>query len=168
MILHLIYLFKLENLALYFSEPIVRILMSFLTSIVLCFILLFYYVRLIRRFKCQQLIRSDGPSSHYVKKNTITMGGCVLIFAIGVSVILWSDLKNLIVLYVFFIMITYGLVGFYDDFRKISYQNSIGLPAKYKFFFQMILAIAIMVMNCVYYQDTDLDLVKPIFIWGGV
>ena len=80
-----------------------------------------------------QPIRSDGPESHLLtKKGTPTMGGVLILLALCVSTLLWADLRNGFVWVVLFVTIGFGLIGFGDDYLKLTRRNSKGLPGRVK------------------------------------
>ena len=81
------------------------------------------------------------------------MGGSLILFALVLSTVLWSNLHNHFVWLVLAITVGYGLIGFIDDYLKIRYSNSAGMPGKFKLLFQIALAGVI----CVYlFMDTGL------------
>ncbi len=75
-------------------------------------------------------VREDTPETHQAKSGTPTMGGTLLLLALLISCLLWADLTNLKVLAVLVITMSFGLIGFVDDFRKVTQKNSKGLPGK--------------------------------------
>ncbi len=77
-----------------------------------------------------QPIRDDGPESHFQKAGTPTMGGVMILLAIAVSTLLWADLTNGFVWAVMLITLTYGGIGFADDFLKVTRRSSHGVPGK--------------------------------------
>lgn len=79
-----------------------------------------------------QPIRDDGPKVHEVKRGTPTMGGLVIVLAVVVSTVLLADLKNIYVWLSLAVMLGYAAIGFVDDWRKITQQNSKGLSEKGK------------------------------------
>lgn len=84
-----------------------------------------------------QPIRTDGPESHLItKKGTPTMGGILILSTVTLSVLLWSDLTNPYVWVALFVMLSYGVLGFLDDYLKIRYKNSKGVPGKLKLVWQ--------------------------------
>ena len=89
-----------------------------------------------------QAVRDDGPQSHLSKSGTPTMGGALIIFAIVLATVLWSDLSNKYVLVVLFVTLSFGLIGWVDDYRKVVEKNSKGLPAKWKYFWQSVFGSA--------------------------
>ena len=98
-------------------------------------------------------IRDDGPEDHIVKKiGTPTMGGVIILFGLLISVLLWADLSNINILFCIYIMVSFGLLGAFDDFKKIKYSNSSGISSKLKITLQILLAV-IGVSLFVYYAD---------------
>ena len=75
-------------------------------------------------------VREDTPETHQAKAGTPTMGGTLLVVAINIACLLWGDLSNLKVLVVMAITSCFGLIGFIDDFRKLRFKDSKGLPGK--------------------------------------
>jgi len=97
-----------------------------------------------------QPIRTDGPESHLLtKKGTPTMGGFLILLALTLSTLLWADLTNAYVWIVLFVTLSYGLIGFADDYLKVSKRNTKGLPGKLKLLGQVGVAViaALLVMN---------------------
>lgn len=88
-----------------------------------------------------QVIREDGPQSHFSKKGVPTMGGVCILSAISITVLLWTDLRNPFVWLILGITLWFGLIGAYDDLRKIRKQNSKGLHAKGKIVLQLVGAL---------------------------
>ena len=100
---------------------------------------------LINYFSSRQLhnpIREDGPSEHIVKKiGTPTMGGLMILLGVFSGVLLWGDLSNPYNWFLIYIAGSFGLLGAYDDYKKIKKNHSSGLSSKLKFFIQLILAL---------------------------
>ncbi len=91
-----------------------------------------------------QPIRDDGPISHVIKKaGTPTFGGVLIILAITISTILWANLNNIFVLISLFSLLSFALIGFFDDFFKIKFKNSKGISASTKILFQFIFSLMI-------------------------
>src|SRR5699024_11478258 len=88
----------------------------------------------LRALKYGQAIRNDGPQSHLVKTGTPTMGGVLILSAIGVSTLLWARLNNPYVWILLIVMIIFGAVGWADDWLKIKYKDPKGLIARKKYF----------------------------------
>ena len=100
---------------------------------------------LINYFSAKQIhnpIRDDGPSEHIVKKiGTPTMGGLMILLGVFSGVLLWGDLSNPYNWFLIYIAGSFGLLGAYDDYKKIKKNHSSGLSSKLKFFIQLILAL---------------------------
>ncbi|MDB5407484.1 MAG: mraY [Rhodospirillales bacterium] len=80
-----------------------------------------------------QPIRADGPESHLVtKKGTPTMGGFLILLALTVSTLLWADLTNGYVWVVLFVTVSFGAIGFFDDYKKLTKRSSSGLSGRAK------------------------------------
>src|SRR5579862_528075 len=90
-----------------------------------------------------QPIRSDGPQGHLVrKKGTPTMGGVLILLALSVSTLLWADLANPYVWVVLLVTVGFGLIGFFDDYRKLTQRSHRGLPGRLKLLIEFVLAAA--------------------------
>lgn len=113
-----------------------RGILGVLTSLSICLFLGPWFIRKLVSLQIGQSVRTDGPQSHLSKQGTPTMGGALILFAIGVSVFLWSDLTNRYVWAVLFVTFSYGAIGWVDDYRKVVEKNSKGLAAKWKYFWQ--------------------------------
>ncbi|MFM9890783.1 MAG: phospho-N-acetylmuramoyl-pentapeptide-transferase [Rickettsiales bacterium] len=88
-----------------------------------------------------QPIRDDGPESHLInKKGTPTMGGLMMLFAVTVSTLLWADISNHYVWIALLVTLSYGLIGFADDYLKVSKKNTKGLPGRKKLVAQFAIA----------------------------
>lgn len=135
-----------------------------LTSLGLCLFLGPWFIRKLVSLQIGQSVRNDGPKSHLSKQGTPTMGGALILFAIGVSVFLWSDLSNRYVWAVLFITFSYGAIGWVDDYRKVVEKNSKGLPAKWKYFWQSTAAFAVAIFLYVTAQTpAETQLFIPFF-----
>lgn len=89
-----------------------------------------------------QPIRTDGPETHLVKKGTPTMGGLMILVSSVVSTLLWADLTNAFVWIVLGILVGYGLLGFGDDYMKLTKRTHKGVSGKQKLVVQFLLAFA--------------------------
>jgi phospho-N-acetylmuramoyl-pentapeptide-transferase len=99
-------------------------------------------IRRLTAIKVGQVVRSDGPQSHLSKAGTPTMGGALILAAIGVSTLLWADLRNRYVWTVLIVTIAFGAIGFYDDYRKLVLRDARGLPARWKYLLQSLIGLA--------------------------
>ena len=89
-----------------------------------------------------QVVRDDGPQTHFKKAGTPTMGGLLILVAVIVSTLLWADLSNRFVWVVLGVTVLFGMIGFWDDYLKIVRQNPAGLIARYKYFWQSVGGLA--------------------------
>jgi len=94
----------------------------------------------LRKLQIGQMIRDDGPKSHLSKSGTPTMGGVLILLAVTVSCLLWGDLSQASFWLVLCVTLAFGMVGFVDDYRKLVLKNSKGLPARWKYFWQSLIA----------------------------
>lgn len=117
-----------------------RAILSVLTALLMALILGPRLIRYLQRLQIGQSVRDDGPQSHLSKSGTPTMGGVLIIASIVISTVLWADLSNRYVQTVLGVVIGFGLIGFIDDYRKVVQKNSRGLPAKWKYFWQSVVA----------------------------
>lgn len=90
--------------------------------------------------KFGQPIRDDGPESHLIKAGTPTMGGLMVIGAILTSTLLFADLTSIYVWTALFVLLSYGLLGFMDDYFKVTQQNTKGVRGKMKLLVQFLIA----------------------------
>jgi len=100
-------------------------------------------IRKLREFQIGQVIRQEGPASHRPKAGTPTMGGLLILTAALVPTLLWADLTNV---YVWVAMVStalFGLVGFLDDYLKITRRSSGGLWPRYKLLGQFTVALGV-------------------------
>src|SRR5258708_1991382 len=111
-----------------------RSIAAFLTALVLSFLIGGGLIRWRRSKQRQgQPIRDDGPASHLVtKKGTPTMGGLLILITLTIATLLWADLTNPYVWIVLAVTLTFGAVGFWDDFLKVTKRNPKGVPGKVK------------------------------------
>jgi len=114
-----------------------------LTTLLICFLFGGKIIEALRKLKIGQSVRSDGPATHLVKSGTPTMGGIFIIGSVIVSMLLWGDPDNKMVWLVLVSFVAFGIIGFADDFLKIKYHNSDGLPAWGKLAGQFVAALGI-------------------------
>ncbi|MDX1785815.1 phospho-N-acetylmuramoyl-pentapeptide-transferase [Roseovarius sp. ZX-A-9] len=111
-----------------------------------------------------QPIREDGPEGHFVKAGTPTMGGLLIVGALLTSTLLWARLDNPFVWLVLFVTISFGLIGFADDYAKVSKQTISGVPGKLRLGLGFIIA-GIAAYWATMYHPADLQnqLALPVF-----
>ncbi|MEC9259750.1 MAG: phospho-N-acetylmuramoyl-pentapeptide-transferase [Pseudomonadota bacterium] len=126
-----------------FSYLTLRAILSTLTALLIAIIIGPKMIRWLQRMQIGQTVRTDGPESHLSKSGTPTMGGLLILAAIVISVLLWADLTNTYVLVTLFVVVTFGIVGFVDDYRKVVRKDSKGLIARWKYFWQSVIALCV-------------------------
>ena len=123
-----------------FSYLTMRAILSVLTALLISLWLGPALIKYLQRLQVGQAIRDDGPQSHLAKAGTPTMGGILIIASIVLSTLLWANLSNHYVQVVLAVVLGFGLVGFVDDYRKVVQKNPRGLPARWKYFWQSLIA----------------------------
>lgn len=116
--------------------------LAILISLTICFAIgpkLISFLKNIQ--KNGQPIREDGPETHKEKAGTPTMGGIMIIGSVVASTLLLADLTNLYIWITLFVLISYGALGFFDDYSKIKRNNSKGISGKMKLFIQLVVAL---------------------------
>lgn len=115
-----------------------------MTALVLSFILGPPVIRWLRSKQGKgQPIRPDGPASHLLSKaGTPTMGGVLILLALGIATLLWADLRNAYVWAVLLVTLGFGAIGFADDFMKVTRSSHRGVLAKLKFTIELLIALA--------------------------
>src|SRR4051795_2262111 len=114
-----------------------------LTALFLCVGLGPWLIQKLREFQIGQHIREEGPKSHKSKAGTPTMGGVLIIISIVVPTLLWTDLRNPYVWIALFGLLSFGAIGFYDDYTKVRKMQNLGLTARQKFGLQVITSLII-------------------------
>jgi phospho-N-acetylmuramoyl-pentapeptide-transferase len=135
------YLAQFESGFNVFSYLTMRAILGALTALVLSFII---GPRMIEKLSVNQVgqpVREEGPDTHLIKAGTPTMGGALILTAIAVSTVLWADLENMFVWIVLFVTLSFGVIGYVDDYKKLVLQDPAGISAKAKLFWQSFSAI---------------------------
>ncbi|MGA3264839.1 MAG: phospho-N-acetylmuramoyl-pentapeptide-transferase [Terracidiphilus sp.] len=107
-----------------------------LTALMIALFIGPWVIQKLREFQIGQFIREDGPQSHMKKSGTPTMGGVLIIIAILLPTVLWSDPANPFVWITVFSTLAYGAIGFADDYIKVVQRRSLGLTARAKLLWQ--------------------------------
>ena len=87
-----------------------------------------------------QPIRDDGPQTHFAKVGTPTMGGLMILTSITISMLLWMDLSNIYIWACLFVMAGFGLVGFLDDYDKVTKRSTKGVSGKVRLLLEFLIA----------------------------
>ncbi|MBN2725228.1 MAG: phospho-N-acetylmuramoyl-pentapeptide-transferase [Deltaproteobacteria bacterium] len=120
-----------------------RVVLSTLTALIISFLLSPWFIKRLQNQQLAQPIRDDGPETHLAKVGTPTMGGTLILFSLVIPTILWADLSNIYIWVVLTVTTLYGVLGFLDDYLKISKKSSAGLPGRFKLVFQILVAGAV-------------------------
>ena len=113
-----------------------------LTALFISFLVGPWLIRKLSVLRVGQPIREIGPD-HQAKAGTPTMGGLLILLSLGVSVLLWADLTNHFVWIVLGLTAGYGVLGFIDDYRKVTHKHSAGISARAKLFWQVLMALGV-------------------------
>jgi phospho-N-acetylmuramoyl-pentapeptide-transferase len=98
-----------------------------------------WLIRTLAQMKIGQAVRADGPQTHLTKSGTPTMGGALVLIAVGTSTLLWADLGNRFVWAVLIVTLGFGTIGWIDDYRKVVHRDPKGMSARAKFFWQSLI-----------------------------
>jgi phospho-N-acetylmuramoyl-pentapeptide-transferase len=123
-----------------------RTAMASLTALLISVLLGPWLIARLRQLQIGQYIREDGPKSHQKKAGTPTMGGVLIILSVLVPALLFCNLRNPQVWIVLFSLLSFGLIGFHDDFTKVRRARNLGLTARAKFGLQVLAALVVGVL----------------------
>ena len=119
-----------------------EILIAGMAAMLICIFLGPKFIEYLRLREFGQQIREEGPQEHHEKAGTPTMGGLIIFTAIAIPYLVLSD-RSTSSLAVFGVALGCALIGFVDDFLKITRRRSLGLSARYKLLFQAALALGL-------------------------
>jgi phospho-N-acetylmuramoyl-pentapeptide-transferase len=125
-----------------FNYITLRAVLACLTALAISLLLGPYVIRKLTAYKIGQSVRDDGPKTHLTKAGTPTMGGALILLAIGITTLLWGDLSNRFIWVVLLVTLGFGAIGWVDDYRKVVQRNPKGLSAKAKILWQSVIGIA--------------------------
>ena len=154
-----------EVLSQYFSALTVfqyltlRGILGTLTALLISLIIGPVMIRKLSQYQIGQAVRDDGPQTHLSKAGTPTMGGALILVAIGISTLLWADLGNRYVWVTLLVTLLFGAIGWVDDYRKVVERNPRGLPARWKYFWQSVIgatAAVVLFFSSALPQETSL------------
>ena len=148
-----------------FKYLTVRTGLSMITSMIVVFTIGSPFINYFSRKQIHNPIREDGPEDHIIKKiGTPTMGGVLILIGLFSGILLWSDLNNPFNWFLIFIVASFGMLGAYDDIKKIKGKSSAGISSKTKIFTQIILAlIGILILTYLAKPDDLMNLYIPFF-----
>jgi phospho-N-acetylmuramoyl-pentapeptide-transferase len=121
----------------------IRTVYASLTAMFLAFIFGPWLIRKLRELQIGQYIREEGPQGHQKKAGTPTMGGVLIVLSTMVPTLLWADLTNGFVLLALFALLAFAVIGFIDDYAKVSKRQNLGLTSKKKFLLQILVSFVV-------------------------
>lgn len=126
-----------------FNYLTLRAILGVLTALLISLMVGPFMIRKLSILKIGQTVRHDGPETHFSKAGTPTMGGALILIAVLVATLLWADLHNRHIWVLIVTLISFGVIGWIDDYKKLIKQNPEGLKARYKYFWQSLFALMI-------------------------
>ncbi len=126
-----------------FGYATFRTAFASLTALFLSIVLGPWLIAKLREFQIGQHIREEGPKSHHKKAGTPTMGGVLIVVSILVPTLLWTNLRNPYVWIALFGLLSFGAIGFWDDYTKVRKMRNLGLSGRVKFSLQVVVALVI-------------------------
>ena len=167
----MLYYLLFERLFPYFSPFRVFQYLTFrtafasITALLICLLLGKWLIPRLKEFQIEQHIREEGPASHQAKAGTPTMGGILINAAIVIPTLLWADLNNALVWLVMLSTVSFGLIGFLDDYYKILGRNNRGLAGRTKLYLQILVSfvIGIALLLLTAYGAYSTNLMVPFF-----
>ncbi len=121
----------------------VRTAVASLTALLISLLLGPWVIDRLRDLQVKQFIREEGPKGHQKKAGTPTMGGVLIVGAIVIPTLLWADLRNLYVLLAVGATLSFGTIGFIDDYNKVVKRRNMGLRPRAKFLYQVLTCAAV-------------------------
>ncbi|HEX7029735.1 MAG TPA: phospho-N-acetylmuramoyl-pentapeptide-transferase [Gammaproteobacteria bacterium] len=125
-----------------FQYLTLRAILGALTALAVGFVIGPWMIRHLTFRQIGQTVRDDGPLTHLPKAGTPTMGGLLILFGIVISTLLWADLDNLYVWVVLGVTVSFGVIGWVDDYRKLVLKDPKGLAARWKYLWQSAAGLA--------------------------
>ena len=139
LILNYVDIFSFLNVFKYLT---VRTGLAMFTAMIVVFLIGTPFIKFFSVRQITNPIRKDGPGEHIIKKiGTPTMGGVLILLGLFSSILLWGNLSSPYIWVLIFIVASFGLLGAYDDYKKIKFSNSSGVSFKFKIIIQIIIAV---------------------------
>jgi phospho-N-acetylmuramoyl-pentapeptide-transferase len=145
----MLYYLLFEVLRRYFS-PLnvfryitVRTVYASLTAMFLALVFGPWLIQRLRELQIGQYIREEGPQQHQKKAGTPTMGGVLIVLSTAIPTLLWANLTNAFILIALFALSGFAIIGFIDDYAKVSQRRNLGLTAKKKIYFQVLVSVVV-------------------------
>ena len=139
LILNYVDIFSFLNVFKYLT---VRTGLAMFTSMIIVFLIGTPFINFFSSRKIMNPIREDGPDQHIIKKiGTPTMGGVLILLGLFSGTLLWCDFSSTYIWFLTFIVVSFGSLGAYDDYKKIKFNNSSGVSFGFKIIIQIIIAV---------------------------
>ena len=147
-----------------FNYITLRAVLAAMTALLISFVAGPPLIRWLTATKIGQAVRTDGPQTHLVKSGTPTMGGALILIAVGITTLLWSDLGNRYVWVLLIVTLGFGAIGWYDDWRKVVYRDPKGLASRWKYFWQSLIGMGVAIfLAATASVPAQLELIVPFF-----
>ncbi|MBP7201727.1 MAG: phospho-N-acetylmuramoyl-pentapeptide-transferase [Propionivibrio sp.] len=147
-----------------FNYITLRAVLAAMTALIISFTAGPRVIRWLTTKKIGQAVRTDGPQTHLVKSGTPTMGGALILIAIGVTTLLWGDLANRYVWVLLIVTLGFGAIGWYDDWKKVVYRDPKGLASRWKYFWQSVIGLVVAVYLAMSSTlPAEMELIVPFF-----
>ena len=143
-----------------------RALMAAVTALLMGLIAGPYVIRRLTELKIGQPIRGYGMESHLSKSGTPTMGGVLILLCITISTLLWADLSNRFVWIVLLVTLSFGAIGWADDWRKVVNKDPEGMPSREKYIWQSVIGlVAALYLVFSISESSNLRVLELFFKW---
>lgn len=139
---------------MYFTKEII----AFSSTFILAVIIAPFFIPILTRFKFGQIIRDDGPSTHFVKTGTPTMGGIIFLISILIVSVIYS-IQNPKILPVLIVTLGFGIIGFLDDYLKIKKKSKDGLFPAQKML--GLIVVSVLFVGYLVYSEIDTSIIIP-------
>ncbi|MBN9423528.1 MAG: phospho-N-acetylmuramoyl-pentapeptide-transferase [Candidatus Accumulibacter sp. 66-26] len=147
-----------------FNYITLRAVLAAMTALLISFAAGPRVIRWLAAKKIGQAVRQDGPQTHLVKSGTPTMGGALILIAIGITTLLWGDLANRYIWVVLIVTMGFGAIGWYDDWKKVVYRDPKGLASRWKYFWQSVIGLVVAVyLGMTTSVPAQMELIVPFF-----
>jgi phospho-N-acetylmuramoyl-pentapeptide-transferase len=144
-----------------FQYLTLRTMVSVMTALATSLLIGPWMIARLSKAQIGQVVRDDGPASHFSKAGTPTMGGALILVIIAITTLLWGDLTNRYIWLVLGVTMAFGAIGWIDDYLKISKKNSKGLSGKLKYFWQSVFGL---VAAIYLYQSAELPAQTTLYV----
>jgi len=144
-----------------FEYITLRTIFAAVTALVVSLIVGPPMIRRLTQYKVGQVVRDEGPKSHYSKAGTPTMGGAMILVAVTLTTLLWANLQNFYIWITLAVTLGFGAIGYVDDYRKLMRKNTKGLPGRWKYFWQSVIGFSIAI---ILYQKASLPVETSLLV----